>query len=141
MASGRGYRVLFPGLKLQGIMGYRASIRLRGSNGPSPTDDPILPPPPPCPRTISRRQEASSDTKQYLYIYLYTYIYFRKEQGTGSKQAWGRFPLPTRVRVDMINTSQLRGRVVGGSYVGGRGCAMHMQAFLEAVTWTGALVH
>lgn len=110
-------------------MGYRASIRLRGSNGPSPTDDPILPPPPPCPRTISRRQEASSDTKQYLYIYLYTYIYFRKEQGTGSKQAWGHFPLPARVRVDTINTSQL-GKGGGGQLCGREGVRYAHAGFL-----------
>lgn len=36
VARGRGYRILFPRLKLRGIMAYRASIRLRGSTWPQP---------------------------------------------------------------------------------------------------------
>ena len=45
-----------------------------------------------------------------VFIHLFIYVYlFQKRTGDRKQAAWGRFPLPARVRVGTINTSQSSG--------------------------------
>ena len=93
VTRGRGYRILFPGLKLRGIMGYRASISLRGLIWPQPQGQPsyLFPL-----RTVSRRRGGKL-RYQTVFIYLFIYIHLHQKrtvQGTGSQQTSGHVPLP-----------------------------------------------
>ena len=77
-----------------------------------------------------------------VFIHLFIYVYLLQKR-TGDRKQAGLGPLPSahssQSWYDKYESAQ--GRVAGGSYVGGRGCAMHMQASLGAVTWAGVLVH
>ena len=88
MAWGRGCYILFLGLKLWGIMGYRASISLRGLTWPQPQGQPsyLFPL-----RTISRRRGGKL-RYQTVFIYLFIYVHLHQKrtvQGTGSEQTSG----------------------------------------------------
>ena len=108
---------------------------------PAPQMTPSSPHPHPAPEQFQEdRKQAQIQSSIYTFIYIRIFI---SEKNRG-QEASSLGPLPSaRSSQSWYDKyeSELRGRMVGGSYVGGRGCAMHMQAFLEAVMWTGVLVH